>query len=78
MKSKLHPVHIGVSLCILAVLLLAANIAFGTVSIPLSEVFSAITAAEGIPSVLSSYSKNAYRKHSPLSRQDVPWPYAAL
>ena len=43
MKSKLRPVHIGVSLCILAVLLLAANIAFGTVSIPLSEVFSAIT-----------------------------------
>ncbi len=40
MKSKLRPVHIGISLCILAVLLLAANIAFGTVSIPLSEVFS--------------------------------------
>ena len=47
MKSKLHPVHIGVSLCILAVLLLAANIAFGTVSIPLSEVFSAITGRGG-------------------------------
>lgn len=47
MKSKLRPVHIGVSLCILAVLLLAANIAFGTVSIPLSEVFSAITGRGG-------------------------------